>query len=147
MSTLIRAASLAICLTALAVPLDAQGSKAPKNMLKPKAITNGLGAGFFCVSAPAANVHNLGWLSANSRFRVEFESTSTSDPIATLSAHNFNGAEATGEMSWSDDEGGQLNPKFELSKPYHASWVLTVSSADGDPACYTYRLTVLSAGS
>jgi hypothetical protein len=120
----------------------------PKGIAKPKAIANGLGAGFFCVSAPGANVHNLGWLSANTTFRIEFESTSTSDPIAILASNRFAGANATGsEIMSSDDDGGALNPRFEVTKPYHATWVLSVSSADDDPACYTYRLTVVNVGS
>ena len=96
------------------------------------------------MSYPAVNVHNLGWFSAGTVFRIEFESTSTSDPQAILISNTFQNRKGEGELVWSDDEGGQMNPYFQVTKPYHAAWILSVTSADSDPACYTYRVTVVS---
>src|SRR5687768_17910006 len=64
----------------------------------------------------------------------------SSDPIAVLSTIKIEGTDVGAENLSSDDEGGDLNPRFELRRPYFATYVLTVGSADDDEACYAYRM-------
>lgn len=111
----------------------------PKALIRPLAIDDDDAQGFFCaLSAP--NVHYLGTLPPNTGVRIDFESTSTSDPIAVLSTVKMEGTSLGGEIVGSDDEGGQLNPRFELRRGYWATYILTVGSADDDEACYAYRM-------
>ncbi len=112
----------------------------PRAMLnRPTAIDNDDAQGFYCaLSMP--NVHYLGTLPPNTGVRVDFESTSTSDPIAVLSTVKMEGTNLGGEIVGSDDEGGDLNPRFELRRAYWATYILTVGSADDDEACYAFRM-------
>jgi len=98
--------------------------------------------GFFCTGT-LANVHYLGTLPPNVGVRIDFESDDTSDPIAVLSTIKIEGTDVGAENLSSDDEGGDLNPRFELRRPYFATYVLTVGSADDDEACYAYRMRLV----
>jgi len=112
----------------------------PRAMLnRPSAIDNDDAQGFYCaLSMP--NVHYLGTLPPNTGVRIDFESTTTSDPIAVLSTVKMEGTSLGGEIVGSDDEGGELNPRFELRRGYWATYILTVGSADDDEACYAFRM-------
>ncbi|OFW44453.1 MAG: hypothetical protein A3J29_07560 [Acidobacteria bacterium RIFCSPLOWO2_12_FULL_67_14b] len=95
--------------------------------------------GFYCaLSMP--NVHYLGTLPPNTGVKIDFESTDNSDPIAVLTTVKLEGTSVGAENVASDDDGGQLNPRFELRRSYWATYILTVSSADDDEACYAYRM-------
>ena len=98
--------------------------------------------GFFCAGT-LPNVHYLGTLPPNIGVRIDFESTDTSDPIAVLSTVRIEGTNVGAESVSSDDEGGDLNPRFELRRSYWATYVLSVGTADDDEACYAYRLRVV----
>ena len=109
---------------------------------RPRAIDNDDGQGFYC-SLSTPNVHYLGTLPPNTGVRIDFDSTDTSDPIAILTTVKMEGLDIGAEIVGSDDEGGQLNPRFELRRPYWATYILTVSTADEDEACYAYRMRIL----
>jgi hypothetical protein len=98
--------------------------------------------GFFC-SQSLPNVHYLGTLPPNIGVRIDFESDDTSDPIAVLTTVKIEGTSVSAESQASDDEGGDLNPRFELRRSYFATYVLTVGTADDDEACYAYRMRLV----
>ena len=98
--------------------------------------------GFFCAGS-TPNVHYLGTLPPNTGVRIEFESDDTSDPVAVLSTIRIEGTNVGAEFVSSDDEGGDLNPRFELRRSYWATYVLSVGTADDDEACYAYRFRVV----
>ena len=98
--------------------------------------------GFFC-ALTMPNVHYLGTLPPNIGVRIDFESDATSDPIAVLSTIKIEGSDVGAENTSSDDEGGDLNPRFELRRSYWATYVLTVGTADDDEACYAYRVRLV----
>ena len=98
--------------------------------------------GFFCAGT-TPNVHYLGTLPPNTGVRIDFESTDTSDPVAVLSTIRIEGTNVGAEFLSSDDEGGDLNPRFELRRSYWATYVLSVGTADDDEACYAYRIRVV----
>lgn len=98
--------------------------------------------GFFCTRT-VSNVHYLGTLPPNTGVRIDFESDESSDPIAVLSTIKIEGTDVGAENLSSDDEGGDLNPRFELRPSYWATYVLTVGSADDDEACYAYRMRLV----
>lgn len=95
--------------------------------------------GVFC-SMSVPNVHYLGTLPPNSGVIIDFESNDTSDPIAVLTTIKIEGTSVGAENAASDDEGGDLNPRFEMRKSYFATYILTVGSADDNEACYFYRV-------
>jgi hypothetical protein len=112
-----------------------------RNASRPTAIDDDDGQGFYCaLSTP--NVHHLGTLPPNFGVTIDFESTDTSDPIAILTTIKMDGTDIGAENVGSDDEGGLLNPRFELRRPYWATYILTVGSADEDEACYAYRMRI-----
>ena len=98
--------------------------------------------GFFCAGS-TPNVHYLGTLPPNIGVRIDFESEETSDPIAVLSTIKIEGTDVGAENLSSDDEGGDLNPRFELRRSYWATYVLSVGTADDDEACYAYRVRLV----
>jgi hypothetical protein len=98
--------------------------------------------GVFC-SQSVPNVHYLGTVTPNTGIRIDFESDDTSDPIAVLTTIKIEGTNVGAENQASDDEGGDLNPRFEMRKSYMASYILTVGTADNDEACYAYRVRVV----
>ena len=106
------------------------------------AIDNNDANGFFCAGS-MPNVHYLGTLPPNIGARIDFESDPTSDPIAVLSTIRIEGTNVGAENLSSDDEGGDLNPRFELRRSYWATYVLTVGTADDEEACYAYRLRLV----
>ena len=106
------------------------------------AIDNNDANGFFCAGT-TPNVHHIGTLPPNTGVRIDFESTDTSDPVAVLSSIRIEGTNVGAEFQSSDDEGGDLNPRFESRKSYTASYILTVGTADDDEACYAYRFRVV----
>ena len=106
------------------------------------AIDNNDANGFFCAGT-TPNVHYLGTLPPNIGVRIDFESTDTSDPVAVLSTIRIEGTNVGAEFQSSDDEGGDLNPRFELRRSYWATYVLSVGTADDDEACYAYRVRVV----
>jgi hypothetical protein len=106
------------------------------------AINGAFGYGLACAVSELANVHPIGLVPANTTITIEFWSDEESDPIAALHSVQFKDFAAGGERFTSDDEGGELNPYFQLQKDYTANWVLTVGAADGGVACYTYKVTL-----
>ena len=98
--------------------------------------------GFYCAGS-LPNVHYLGTVPPNTGIRIDFESDDTSDPIAVLSTIKIEGTSVGAENVSSDDEGGDLNPRFEVRRSYFATYVLTVGTADDDEACYAYRMRFL----
>lgn len=108
----------------------------------PMAIDDNDYSGVFCAHS-VPNVHYLGTLAPNTGIRIDFESDDTSDPIAVLTTVKIEGTSVGAENAASDDEGGNLNPRFEMRKSYLASYVLTVGTADDDEACYVYRVRIV----
>lgn len=98
--------------------------------------------GFFCAGS-LPNVHYLGTLPPNTGVRIDFESIENADPVAVLSTIKMEGTDVGAENTSSDDEGGDLNPRFELRRSYWATYVLTVGAADDDEACYAYRVRLV----
>jgi hypothetical protein len=98
--------------------------------------------GVFC-SLTVPNVHYLGTLPPNTGVRIDFESFDESDPIAVLSTIKIEGTSVGAENLSSDDEGGDLNPRFELRRSYWATYVLAVGTADDSEACYAYRVRLV----
>lgn len=108
----------------------------------PLAIDGNAYQGVYCTST-TSNVHHLGTVPANWGVIIDFESGSNSDPIAILTTVKMNGLDVGAEVGASDDEGGNLNPRFELRRAYQADYILTVASADADEACYAYRMRLV----
>lgn len=98
--------------------------------------------GFFC-SYSLPNVHYLGTVPPNVGVVIDFESDDTSDPIAVLTTVRIEGTTVGAENVASDDDGGDLNPRFELRRSYFSTYVLTVATADDDEACYAYRMRLV----
>jgi hypothetical protein len=98
--------------------------------------------GVFC-SLTLPNVHYLGTLPPNTGVRIDFENFDESDPIAVLSTIKMEGSSVGAENISSDDEGGELNPRFEIRRSYWATYVLTVGTADDSETCYAYRFRVV----
>lgn len=74
---------------------------------------------------------------------IDFESTDTSDPIAILTTVKMEGLDVGAENVASDDADDLLNPRFELRRPYWSTYILAVSTADEDEACYAYRMRIV----
>jgi hypothetical protein len=108
---------------------------------KPRAIEGDAFQGVFCTGT-TPNVHQLGTLPAGAGAIIDFDSDDNSDPIAILTTLKTDGTDVGAENQGSDDDGGDLNPRFELRRPYRATYVLTVASADEDEACYAFRMRV-----
>ena len=106
------------------------------------AIDNNDANGLFCTGS-TPNVHYLGTLPPNTGVRIDFESDDTSDPVAVLSTIKIEGTDVGAEFVSSDDEGGDLNPRFELRRSYWATYVLSVGTADDTEACYAYRFRLV----
>lgn len=125
-----------------AAALGAAGTIAGPARLRTLAIDSDDANGFFCAGS-TPYVHYLGTLPPNTGVRIDFESTDTSDPIAVLSTIRIEGTNVGAEFVSSDDEGGELNPRFELRRSYWATYVLSVGTADDDEACYAYRVRLV----
>lgn len=115
---------------------------APSRVSLPRSIAGDLSEGIHCVIGELMNVHPLGLIPGGLVIEVDFESGEESDPIATMSSIQYKDGQAGGERMNSDDEGGDLNPRFRITKDYDANWVLTVGTADGGVACYSYKVTI-----
>lgn len=89
------------------------------------------------------NAHYLGTVPPNTGVRIDFENFDESDPIAVLSTIKIEGTDVGAEHTSSDDEGGDLNPRFELRRSYWATYVLTVGTADDNETCYAYRVRLV----
>jgi hypothetical protein len=114
-------------------------SSAKGAAITPRAIDDNDAQGFYCTfSTP--NVHHLGTVPAGTGIIIDFDSDDTSDPIAILTTVKMDGVDVGAEIAGSDDEGGDLNPRFALRRPYTATYILTVASADDDEACYGFRM-------
>jgi hypothetical protein len=109
---------------------------------RPMAIDDQDANGVFC-SLSVPNVHYLGTVPPNFGVVIDFDSDDTSDPIAVLTTVKIEGTSVAAENQASDDEGGNLNPRFEMRKNYLASYILTVGTADDDEACYFYRVRLV----
>lgn len=109
---------------------------------KPRAIEGDAFQGVYCTGT-TPNVHQIGTLPAGAGAIIDFDSDDFSDPIAILTTLKTDGTDVGAENQASDDDGGNLNPRFELRRPYRATYVLTVATADEDEACYAYRMRVL----
>lgn len=109
---------------------------------RPKAIDSNDGQGYYC-TLTTPNVHYLGTLPPDMGVVIDFESSDTSDPIAILTTLKMEGLDVGAETGASDDEGGNLNPRFEFRRPYWATIILAVASADEDEACYAYRMRLV----
>lgn len=124
-------------------PSSAAGAiSQPRTPMSKLSIYGSYSFGFQCAVGEISNSYQLGWIPADVAITIDFDSTDTSDPIATLSSIQFENFSAGGERFNSDDEGGNLNPYFRMMKPYAANWVLTVGAADGDIACYSFKVTL-----
>jgi hypothetical protein len=108
---------------------------------RPLAIDSDASSGIYCAASTPV-VHSLGTVPAGFAAIIDFESDDTSDPIAILTTLKIDGTDVGAELASSDDQGGDLNPRFELRRPYTATYVLTVGSADDDEACYTFRVRI-----
>ena len=64
-------------------------------------------------------------------------------PPYRVTTVKIEGTSVGAENVASDDDGGNLNPRFESRKSYTASYILTVGTADDDEACYAYRFRVV----
>lgn len=95
--------------------------------------------GFFCAGS-LPNVHYLGTVPPNTGVRIDFESVESADPIAVLTTVKIEGESVGAENLSSDDEGGDLNPRFELRRSYFATYILTVGTANDNESCYAYRM-------
>jgi hypothetical protein len=109
----------------------------------PSAIDDHDRLGYFCAYL-TPNVHYLGTIGAGTGVIVEFNRMEDSDPIAVLSTLKVMALDVGAENAASDDDGGNLNPRFELRRNYQATYVLTVGSADyEEPACYQFRVRLV----
>jgi hypothetical protein len=108
----------------------------------PRAIDDNHGQGYYCSYATPL-VHHLGTMNANWGVVIDFEAIGDTDPIAILTTLKIDGTDVGAENAASDDEGGGLNPRFEVRRNYKATYILTVGSATGDPACYAYRMRIV----
>lgn len=109
--------------------------------VRPLAIDSDATSGIYCAGSTPV-VHSLGTVPAGYAVIIDFDSDDTSDPIAILTTLKIDGTDLGAEAASSDDEGGDLNPRFELRRPYTATYILTVGSADEDEACYTFRVRI-----
>lgn len=116
-------------------------SSAKTTTFRPRAIDSDAFQGVYCTGTTPI-VHQLGTLPPDAGVIIDFESDENADPIAVLAAIKTNGLEVGVESTSSDDEGGDLNPRFDVRRPYRATYVLTVASADEDEACYAFRVRV-----
>ena len=117
-------------------------AKLEASKMRPRTIVGDLAEGVHCVVPEMANVHYFGFLPAGTLIEIEFESNDDADLIATLSSHQFKDGQAGGERFNSNDDGGDRNPRFSLTKDYDASWVLVVGVANQEPACYVYTARI-----
>ena len=108
----------------------------------PRAIEGDAFQGVFCTGT-TPNVHQRGTLPAGTGAIIDFDSDDNSDPIAILTTLKTDRTDLGAENQGSDDEGGNLKPRFELRRPYRATYVLTVATADEDQACYAFRMRVI----
>jgi hypothetical protein len=110
---------------------------------RPRVIDSNDGQGYYCTwSTP--NVHYLGTLPPETGVVIDFESSDTSDPIAILTVLKMEGMDLNAETMASDDADDLLNPRFESRKPYWATYILAVSTANVDAeACYAYRMRIV----
>lgn len=108
----------------------------------PRRVDSNDGQGFYCTQT-TPNVHYLGTLPPGMGVVIDFESSDTSDPIAILTTLKMEGMDLGAETAASDDADDLLNPRFETRKDYWATYVLAVSTADGDEACYAYRMRII----
>lgn len=110
---------------------------------QPRVIDSNDGQGYYCTWT-TPNVHYLGTLPPDTGVVIDFESTDTSDPIAILTVLKMEGMDLNAETTASDDADDLLNPRFESRKPYWATYILAVSTANVDAeACYAYRMRIL----
>ena len=114
----------------------------PQEQFDKRTIYGNMTFGVECVTGQSTVTHSLGWIPENTAITVDFESGSNSDPVAALNAIKFENGNAGGERFSSDDDGGNLNPYFRLMKPYSANWLLTIGSANGGVACYSFKVTL-----
>ena len=110
--------------------------------LLPRAIDDDHGQGYYCTYV-TPSVHHLGTMNANYGVVIDFEAIGGTDPIAILTTLKINGTDVGAENAASDDDGGELNPRFEVRRNYKATYILTVGSATADPACYAYRMRIV----
>ncbi len=113
-----------------------------RGTFKPLEIIGDAAQGVYCTSI-TPNVHHLGTLPPNVAVILDFESDDTSDPIAILTSVKTDGVDVSAEHQTSDDEGGNLNPRFDVRRPYRATYILTVATADDVEACYAYRMRII----
>jgi hypothetical protein len=119
----------------------AVAGKSTKGVL-PSAIDDNDFQGVFC-ALDTPNVHWLGTVPPGWQVTIDFDSDDTSDPIAILTTLKINGTDIGAEVGGSDDDGGNLNPRFDLRRPYQATYVLTVGTADAtEEACYAFRVRI-----
>lgn len=114
-----------------------------RDVNRPRVIDDNDGQGFYC-TATTPNVHHLGTLPPDTGVVIDFESTDTSDPIAVLTTVKMEGLDVGAENVSSDDADNLLNPRFELRRPYWATYILAVATADQDEACYAYRMRIVN---
>lgn len=106
------------------------------------AITGNFSQGYYCTTV-TPNVHVLGWVPSGLRIVIQFDHLEGGDPIATLTAVRMAGLSVGQEWFLSDDQGGNLNPEFDVSRSYNATYILTVSEAFERPVCYSYKMWIL----
>lgn len=104
---------------------------------------------FHCLGGNDTRVHDLGFLQANSKVGIRFQSDF--DPVALVLALQL-GQDAPGEAVSNastfvdDDTGGDLEPELHIVAPFDGSYSLHVSDGAAElpleGGCYVYELAV-----
>ena len=98
-----------------------------------------------CAGGQFYTAHALGFITAGTRVRVNFQSGETIDPIATLlilqmGANVPNNVRAS--YVFDDDAGGGRDPRLEFTAEYNGNVVLSVGSYDGAFGCYAAKVEI-----
>jgi hypothetical protein len=96
----------------------------------PAAIYGAPSSARHCLSGDAANVHNLGWVAAQSRYTVQFDA----DFAVTAAITRFEPTENRASLI-------DGNPEFNGTAASSGTMVLHVSG-NGASGCYRYRATI-----
>ncbi|OFW49794.1 MAG: hypothetical protein A3G77_01200 [Acidobacteria bacterium RIFCSPLOWO2_12_FULL_68_19] len=105
------------------------------------AVSGSASSARLCVSGTAANVHGLGWIRANSRVTVRFESDF--DPIAGITLLAIDTADGRASYISDDDSGGNLEPEIQFTASFSGNAALHVGGYHGTSGCYRYQLEIV----
>jgi hypothetical protein len=115
-----------LALYAALLPAAAAGAQAAG----PAAISGISSSARHCLSGGAANIHNLGWIAAQSRYVVQFDA----DFGVTAAISRFEPTEHRATLI-------DGNPEFNGTASSSGTMVLHVSG-NGGSGCYRYRVTI-----